>query len=497
MEYEPVIGLEVHVQLRTRSKMFCGCAADYQAADPNTRVCPVCLAMPGVLPVINRRAVEYTIMAGLALNCSISETTKFDRKNYGYPDLMKGYQISQFDLPIAYEGYMDLPPSETVPGGHRVGITRIHLEEDVARLTHVGTGPGGYTLMDINRAGVPLMETVSEPDIRSPQQAEAYILELQSTMRYLGISTANMEEGSFRCDANVSIRPKGSDELRTRVEIKNMNRVRAVVRAIEYEIGRQTTMAEAGERLEQETRGWDDENGVTLSQRSKEEANDYRFFPEPDLPPLYIDRELVREIKASLPELAASRRTRFEAEYGLSSYDTALLTARRETAEYFEAVVLSRDHSGDDRRAFAKEAANWINGEMARLRNSSNGAEADLSDTRVKPAQLATLVELFQTRAISNNAAKQVLADMFETGRDPENIVTEKNLRKVDDSESLLPVIDGVIDENPKAVDDYLNGKETAIRFLLGQVMKATRGAADANTTMQLITVRLEAVRKA
>ena len=341
------------------------------------------------------------------------------------------------------------------------------------------------------------METVSEPDIRSAGQAEAYILELQSTMRYLGISTANMEEGSFRCDANVSIRPKDSGELRTRVEVKNMNRVRAVVRAIEYEIDRQTGMAEAGERLEQETRGWDDEKGVTLSQRSKEEANDYRYFPEPDLPPLYIDRALVEEIRASIPELAGSRRVRFENEYGLSSYDTDLLTARRETADYFESVVLSRHHSGDANKAFAKEAANWINGEMARLHNSSNGLESDLADTRVKPAQLATLVELFQTRAISNNAAKQVLADMFVTGRDPEDVVDEKKLRKVDDSESLLPVIDAVIDENPKAVDDYLSGKETAIKFLLGQVMKATRGAADANTATQLITERLETVRKA
>jgi len=496
LEYEPVIGLEVHVQLRTRSKMFCGCAADYQIADANTRVCPVCMAMPGVLPVVNKRAVEFTIAAGLALNCSIAELTKFDRKNYGYPDLMKGYQISQMDLPIAENGYMNLPDSETVPGGHRVGITRIHLEEDVARLTHIGAGPGSYSLMDINRAGVPLMECVSEPDIRSAAQAEAYILELQSTMRYLGISTANMEEGSFRCDANVSIRPKGAREFGKRVEVKNMNRVRAVVRAIEHEIERQTEIAEKGGVLPQETRGWDDEKGITLEQRSKEEANDYRYFPEPDIPPIYIERAWVDEIRSGLPELANSRRARFAGEYGLSQYDADLLTASRATADYFENVVRARDYSGDKLQSFSKESANWINGEMARLVNADVDPAAVITESKVTPAQFAELVELFQSRTINNNASKQVLAEMFASGRDAGDIVDEKGLRKVDDADALDPIIDKVISDNDQAIDDYLSGKETAIRYLVGQVMKATRGAADANVAAELIQEKIGSLTK-
>jgi aspartyl-tRNA(Asn)/glutamyl-tRNA(Gln) amidotransferase subunit B len=496
LEYESVIGLEVHVQLRTRSKMFCGCAADYQIADTNTRVCPVCMAMPGVLPVVNKRAVEYTIAAGLALNCSISELTNFDRKNYGYPDLMKGYQISQMDLPIALGGYMDLLDTERVPGGHRVGITRIHLEEDVARLTHVGTGAGGYSLMDINRAGVPLMECVSEPDIRTSAQAEAYILELQSTMRYLGISTANMEEGSFRCDANVSIRPKGATELGRRVEVKNMNRVRAVVRAIDHEIERQIEMAEKGEFLPQETRGWDDEKGITNSQRSKEDANDYRYFPEPDLPPIYLERAWIEEIKAGLPELANSRRSRFTDEYRLSPYDVDLLTAMRATADYFEDVVKTRDYSGEKLQAFAKEIANWVGSEMARLVNADGNPDAVITDSKVAPAQFADLVELFQSRTINNNAAKQVLAEMFASGRDAGEIVDEKGLRKVDDAGALDPVIDKVIADNGAAIDDYLSGKETAAKFLVGQVMKATRGTADANVALELIQEKIASLAK-
>lgn len=497
--YETVIGLEIHVQLRTRSKMFCTCAADYQTAPPNTRVCPVCLALPGVLPVINRRAVEFTIMTGLALNCEIAVITKFDRKNYGYPDLMKGYQISQYDQPIASGGHVDLPPLTTVGQApadprssvQRVGITRVHLEEDVARLIHIGNGTGAYSLMDVNRAGVPLMEIVSEPDMRLPEQAEAYISELQQMMRYLGVSTANMEEGSFRCDANVSIRPAGAEELSTRVEIKNMNRARAVVRALEYEIKRQTEVVRSGGRVEQETRGWDDELGITHSQRSKEEVNDYRYFPEPDLPPLEIDPAWIEEIRRTLPELASSRRARFQDGYGLSPYDASLLTAKRTTADYFEAVVRARPYHGEKQQAFAKETANWVNGEMARLLNAKGEPDADIFSTRVQPERMATIVELFQERAISNAAAKQVFAEMFESGRDPDAIIEEKGLRKVEDTEALLPIIDEIIGSNRKAVDDFLSGKETAVRFLVGQVMRATRGAADPNVAADLLTERL------
>jgi aspartyl-tRNA(Asn)/glutamyl-tRNA(Gln) amidotransferase subunit B len=502
VEYEAVIGLEVHVQLNTKSKMFCSCGADYQSAEPNTRVCPVCMALPGVLPVVNIAAVESAIKIGLALNCSISEITKFDRKNYPYPDLMKGYQISQFDMPICNEGWMDIKP-EGEPDAH-IGITRVHMEEDVARLTHIEkplTTPGGksahsHTLMDINRAGVPLMEVVSEPDIHSAAQAEAYILKLQNIIRYLGVGTANMEEGSFRVDANVSVRPVGSDELRERVEVKNMNRVRAVVRAIEHEIKRQPEVWESGGRVEMETRGWDDVAGVTIVQRSKEEAHDYRYFPEPDIPPLEIDPRWVEEITASLPEFADVRQARFEDEYDLSEYDAALLTASRATADYFEATVGVRDLSGEERAAFAKESANWVNGELARLLNAPEGP-SEINDTKVKPEGLASLVAMFQARTISNAAAREVLEEMWSSGANPDSVVADRGLLKVSGTDELLPVVQEVIDNNPNAVEDFVGGKETAVRFLVGQVMKATRGRADAGVAAELLTRTLEEVKAA
>ena len=496
MEYEPVIGLEVHVQLSTKSKMFCSCGADYQSAEPNTRVCPICLALPGVLPVVNRVAVESAIKIGLALNCKIAEITKFDRKNYPYPDLMKGYQISQFDVPICYDGWMTVQP-EGEPE-IRIGITRVHMEEDVARLLHIESANGNsrHTLMDINRAGVPLMEVVSEPDIQSPAQAEAYILKLQSIIRYLGVGTASMEEGSFRVDANVSVRPRGSDELRERVEVKNMNRVRAVVRALEYEIDRQPGVWDSGGRVALETRGWDDVAGVTVVQRSKEEAHDYRYFPEPDIPPLEIGRAWVEEIRSSLPEFADERRARFKNEYGLGEYDASLLTASRATADYFEAVVAARELSGGDRAAFAKEAANWVNGELARLLNAPEGPSR-IDQTRIKPEQLAALVALFQARTISNANARQVLEEMWSSGADPDTVVEERGLLKVSGTDELLPVIREAIHNNPKAVDDFIGGKESAVRFLVGQVMKATRGRADAGVAAELLTQSLEEVKAA
>ena len=497
MEYEPVIGLEIHIQLSTRSKMFCSCGADYQAAAPNTRVCPVCLALPGVLPVINRAAVESAIKIGLALNCEIVELTKFDRKNYPYPDLMKGYQISQFDTPLASDGWLDIPAADGSGASVRIGITRVHMEEDVARLTHVpgnGSKRGGHALMDVNRAGVPLMEVVSEPDMRSPAQAEAYILTLQSIIRYLGVGTASMEEGSFRCDANVSVRPKGSDKLLERAEIKNMNRVRAVQRALEYEVRRQTGLHEAGERVVQETRGWDDQRGVTVAQRSKEEAHDYRYFPEPDLPPLRIDRAWVEELRSSLPELPPARQERFEEEYGLSTYDASLITASRALADYFEETIEAAGNDAGTRLPFAKETANWLNGEMARLLNADAGPD-DIADVKIAPDQLAVLVEMFRKRDLNNAAAKQVLDEMFETGRDPTEIVSEKGLARVSDEETLLLAIEKVVADNEPAVNDYLGGKETAVKFLVGQVMKATRGRADASIAADLLKNTLDALK--
>ena len=339
-QYETVIGLEVHVQLKTKSKMFCSCRADYQAAAPNTLVCPVCLGMPGVLPVINRKAVEYTIATGLALDCQIASHTKFDRKNYPYPDLMKGYQISQYDMPIATDGCLEVEmDGEKCP----IRILRVHLEEDVAKLQHVQSSVGeSYSLVDVNRSGVPLMEIVGQPDIRSPEQARQYLTTLRSILQYIGVTTGNMEEGSFRCDANVSIRPKGSQELMTRAEVKNMNSFRSVYNALKYEVERQRNIVEDGGRVVQETRGWVEDRGVTVSQRTKEYAHDYRFFPEPDLPELMPDRAWVEEIRARLPELPVKRRDRFVSGYGLSGYDANLLTARKDTADFFERSLQSK-----------------------------------------------------------------------------------------------------------------------------------------------------------
>lgn len=496
MEYEPVIGLETHVQLSTRSKMFCPCAADYQSAEPNTRVCPVCLALPGTLPVVNRQAVEDAMMIGLALNCEVAGTTKFDRKNYPYPDLMKGYQISQYDVPICTKGWLDLPGGNG-DGPVRIRINRVHMEEDVARLVHIAGPDGGpgHALMDVNRAGTPLMEIVTEPDIRSPKQAERYIESLQAIVRYLGVGTANMEEGSFRCDANVSVRPRGAAALGAKVEVKNMNRVRAVTRAIEHEIVRQTGVLQDGGRVVQETRGWDDVRGVTVPQRSKEEAHDYRYFPEPDIPPLVIGRDWVAAVMARLPELPAARKARFQDQHGLTEYDASLLTASRAVGDYFEAVVAGVSASGkgdQERRAFAKEAANWLNGEMSRLLNEEG---RDISTVKIAPAQLASLVERFRKRELSNATAKAVFEEMYRTGQDPEAIIRAQGLTKVAGVSDLGPIVEQVVTANRSAVADFLAGKEPALRFLVGQVMKASRGQADAEVAAKLLRERLGALK--
>ena len=484
MKYEAVIGLETHVQLKTRSKMFGTSSADYQTAEPNTVVDEVSMALPGTLPVVNQTAVEYAMMIGMAINCNIARITKFDRKNYTYPDLMKGYQITQMDEPICYEGYIDLPIDPPV----RVRINRVHMEEDVARLIHVEGPTGGtlHSLLDINRAGTPLMEVVTEPDMHTAEEVESYINSLQHIIRYLGVGTANMEEGSFRCDANISVRPAGSTHLTTKVEVKNMNRVRAVVRAVEYEIERQIAAVESGERIIQETRGWDDGKGITVSQRSKEEANDYRYFPEPDIPPLVIDEEWISSTQAKMPELPIPRKNRFIAEWGLSEYDANLLTVLRSTADYFESVCKSVSGSPDKvKHAFAKEASNWLNGEMARLMN--NDEITNMRDTKVTPESLATLVEKFRKRELNNNAAKQVFEAMYIKGAAPEEVIELLGLGMVSGADSLGPVINEVISNNEKAVNDYLGGIEASLKFLIGQVMKATRGQADAVQATEMI----------
>ena len=513
MPYETVIGLEVHVQLHTRSKMFCACPADYQTAPPNTRTCPVCLGLPGALPVINRRAVEFTIMTGLALRCHIPEFTKFDRKNYPYPDLMKGYQISQYDLPLAIDGQLHIDGDPQVaagqhPGGPRaIRVERVHLEEDVAKLQHFpdadgGYALGGYSLIDVNRSGVPLMEIVSRPDLRSPEEARQYLTSLHSLVQYLGVSTGNMQDGNFRCDANVSIRPAGSDAFGTRTEIKNLNSFRAVVQALEYEVQRQRRVVESGEHVVQETRGWVEERAVTVAQRSKEYAHDYRYFPEPDLPPLNIGRDWVDALQSALPELAPQRKARLMSDYGLSDYDADLLTGSRPMADYFEqtlALRLSANRSpgqtdaGHDPTAsasVAKEVANWIIGDLSRLLNADN---RDIAAGPVSPAGLADLLRLITDGALSTSLAKTVLEEMYATGGDPVQIVADRGLAQINDSDAIQAAVAEAIAANPKAVADYRDGKENAARFLMGQVMRITKGQAQPELALRLVLQALDA----
>jgi len=483
MEYETIIGLEVHVQLLTRSKMFCCCSADYASAPPNTHVCPVCLGMPGVLPTINKRAIEFAIMTALALNCSIPENTRFDRKNYPYPDLMKGYQISQYDNPLSRNGWLTI---EVDGKSKRIGITRVHQEEDVAKLVHRTDSTGEtYSLVDVNRAGVPLMEVVSEPDIRSPEEAREYLMKLRSILQYLGVSTGNMEEGSFRCDANVSIRPAGTTKFMPKVEVKNMNSFKAVYRALGYEVERQKKLAEEGGRLVQETRGWVEEKGGTVSQRSKEEAHDYRYFPEPDLPPLELSRKFVDEIKSRLPELPDARRDRFVSQYNLSRYDANLLTDSRAMADYFEACLkLLPAGAGAEKKA--KTVANWLLGEFTRLLNATN---IEINEAKVKPQHLVEMLDLIDKGTLSTKMAKEVFEDMFHSGKSASQVVRERGLVQVSDEHRLVKVINEVIElpENKQAVADFKQGKETALKFLVGQVMKATRGQANPQMVNELL----------
>jgi len=489
MDFETIIGLEVHAQLLTRSKMFCRCSADYAGAPPNTFVCPVCMGMPGVLPVINQKAIEYTIMTALALNCTISDYTKFDRKNYPYPDLMKGYQISQYDAPIGHHGWLTI---EVNGDKKKVGITRVHLEEDVAKLTHC-TSPGGesYSLVDINRSGVPLMEVVGEPDLRSPEEARQYLIKLRSILQCLGVSTGNMEEGSFRCDANISIRPENSPDSLAKVEVKNMNSFRAVYRAMEYEAKRQRKAVAEGKRLVQETRGWVEEKGKTVSQRSKEYAHDYRYFPEPDLPPLVINREWAEEIRSRIPELPEARCDRFVTEYGLPLYDASLLTSSRAMADYEEDFVSAGEPGNLSIAERAKLGSNWILGEVSRIMNANNIDIVDFRK-RVSSEQLVKLSVLESQRAINTSTAKSVLAEMFRTGEEAAKIIQERGLSQISDTGQIEAEVINAIKNNQQAVADYKVGKTTAIKFLVGQVMKATRGRANPELVGNLLKKKLE-----
>jgi aspartyl-tRNA(Asn)/glutamyl-tRNA(Gln) amidotransferase subunit B len=480
-DFEVVIGLEVHSQLLTRSKMFCSCSTDYAYAAPNTHVCPVCMGMPGVLPVINQQAVAYTIMTALALNCTIPAYSKFDRKNYPYPDLMKGYQISQYDIPLSNNGYLTIDQDGEQK---RVGITRVHLEEDTARLLH----HEGYSLIDINRAGTPLMEIVSEPDMRSPLEARLYMQKLREILVYLGVSSGRMEEGSLRCDANISVRPRGQQKLGVKTEIKNMNSFRAVERALAYEAQRQIELLRAGHRISQETRGWVETKGITVSQRSKEQAHDYRYFPEPDLPPLVIDPAWVEELRVSLPELPDARRARYMREYGLSAQDVNTLTEDKALGDYFEQVVAAS--AAKNRLARAKAAANLTLNDVARLLKAHS---TDVSHILLTPAASANLLDLLDANRITGKQAKEIVEEAFLSGKMPGAIVEEKGIQPpISDEGALQRIIEEVIASNPKAASDYRAGKVNALQALIGQVMKQTRGQAKADSVRTLLVKQLE-----
>ncbi len=482
MKYEPVIGLEVHAQIHTASKMFCPCPVVEDTGDlaPNTYVCPVCTGMPGVLPVINRRAVEITILTGLALNCEINPTTVFARKNYFYPDLPKGYQISQLALPFAENGTLEI---ETEAGRKRVGIDNVHLEEDAGKLYHVD----GASLVDFNRAGVPLIEIVTEPDLRSVEEVRAYATQLRAILVYLGVNSGDMEKGVMRFEASVSVRPVGSGAMNPRHEIKNLNSFRALARAVDYEIAHQIKVLENGGSVTQQTMGWNEERGVTHVQRSKEFAEDYRYFPEPDLPPLEISPEWVTQLRVQLPELPNAKRARFVADYGLSDYDASVLVADKATADYYEAAVAA---TGDT--AAPKTVANWVTGELFRLMKE---AGQKIDGIRVPPQALAELVGLVEDNTINTNTGKDVLAEMFASGHSPRQIVEERGLAQVSDAAALEQVIAQVLDDNPEQVTKYLDGKVQIIGWLMGQVMRATRGKANPQMVQQLLQTQLEARR--
>ncbi|MFN8533763.1 MAG: Asp-tRNA(Asn)/Glu-tRNA(Gln) amidotransferase subunit GatB [Dehalococcoidia bacterium] len=488
MPYEVVIGLEVHAQLVTKTKMFCSCSADYADSPPNSTVCPVCLGMPGVLPVANRKAVEFTIMTGLALGCSIPDWAKFDRKNYPYPDLMKGYQISQFDAPLCVNGALTIVGKDGVT--RRAGITRVHLEEDTARLLHRTDENGqSHSLIDVNRAGTPLMEIVGEPDLRTPEEARLYLQKLRRILRYLGVSTGNMEEGSFRCDANISLRPFGETRLGAKVEVKNMNSFSSVEKALEFEIRRQTELLDRGERIIQETRGWVEDKGYTVGQRSKEQAHDYRYFPEPDLPPIVVSRAWVDEIRARMPELPDEKEARYQSALGLSAYDAVQLAADRGTAEYFEKAVAA----SADGAARAKALANWIINDVNGALNARN---EELDALLVSPAALNGLLDLIDNGTLSVKIARDVFGKMVETGQPAQAIVAEQGLEQISDDSVVLNAISAAIAEHPKAVEDYRAGKTAALDFLFGKVMKATRGKANPQLTRRLLGDQLGALSR-
>jgi aspartyl-tRNA(Asn)/glutamyl-tRNA(Gln) amidotransferase subunit B len=480
-EFEPVIGLEVHAQLLTNSKMYCACSARYADSPPNTHVCAVCGGMPGALPVINARAVEFTVRAALALDCRIDESSKFDRKNYPYADLPKGYQISQYDMPIGQDGVLEFRSGDEI---RRCGIVRVHLEEDTGKTTHTSVEGREVSLVDYNRSGVPLMEIVSRPELHSPEDAREYFAALRQVLMFIGVCDGNLQEGSMRADVNVSLHRPG-EPLGTKVEIKNLNSFRAVQRALEYEISRQSNLLKRGEPVVHETRGWSEERQITLGQRTKEQAHDYRYFPEPDLPYLRFSESQLDGVRTSLPELPAAKRTRFHGQYKLPWALVDVLTADYQIAAYFEETL------GADRAIGAAMAANWISGEMLRLLKETN---ADLDSIPVTASNLAALLGMVQRGAVSNTAAKTVLEDMFRTGDEPSTGLARLGLERIGDSSVTEELVDQALKENPSKIEQYRAGKVQVMQSIFGDVMKLSKGKADPGQVRDILRRKLDGI---
>jgi aspartyl-tRNA(Asn)/glutamyl-tRNA(Gln) amidotransferase subunit B len=462
-----VIGLEIHAELETASKMFCACpVVDVTVAPPNSAVCPVCAGMPGVLPVINHRAVEYALRVALALDCEIYNTSIFARKNYFYPDLPKGYQISQYEEPLARHGQLRI---RTSTGERDIRIRRVHIEEDTGKSTHVQDGDEAYSLVDLNRSGVPLLEIVTEPDLHTPEEVRAYAQGLRTVLQYVGVNSGDMQKGVLRIEPNISVRPVGREMLGTRTEVKNLNSFRALERAVAYEIDRQIELIEGGGKVVQETVGWDESAQATFSQRSKEEAHDYRYFPEPDLPPLHVDDVWIEQVRADLPEMPEAKFTRFITEYDLSPYDADVLIQEKSVADYFEALLAAS-------AVAPKKAVNWVTGQLFGLMNEHAQA---IDQVRVTPDALGALIQRVEAGEINHNTGKKVLAEMFPSGKSAEVIIEEKGLRQVSDDAAILPWVEAVLAENPAQVETYLQGKESVARWLFGQVMRKAKGRAN------------------
>ena len=485
MKYETVIGLEVHVELNTKTKLFCGCENSFDAP-PNSLVCPVCLGLPGVLPVLNKKAIEKHILSALALGCDVPEHCKFDRKNYFYPDMPKNYQISQYDLPLALKGKIEID----LPDGEKktIGITRIHLEEDAGKLVHGGESgsitDSEATFVNYNRAGIPLMEIVSEPDMRSPEEAYQYLNELKKILVWLGVSDCKMEEGSLRCDANISLREKGATEFGVKTEIKNLNSFKAVRSALEFEEVRQAKVLDEGGTIFQETRGWEDDRAVTVSLRGKESAHDYRYFPEPDLPPLHIKQEWKDEIKKQLPELPNTRKARFIEKYGIPEYDAGVLTSSRIFSDFFEESVRECKD--------AKQVSNWMMGDILSYLKSQ---DIEIQNSKLTPDALGKMIKMIAKGTISGKLGKKLITELLKNGGDPEKVVKEKGWIQVSSENDLLPVINKVIEENPGPVKKYLDGKDSIKGFFVGQIMKATRGKANPGVVNKLLTIELDKLK--